>query len=429
MQKQQSSSSQETSASFEQPFRVEMEYRLTDFMPLFAKRLFRKTLYWLTGTVLATASGVSAIYAISLATSGQTERLGELSIWLLTAPILFVAFAAASVFAVFSNARVLQRFYRQSGSRSVAVLDKDGMEVGTAKGAVSLRWEQATRFDVGRSGLVVWKGDSLPLVLPARAMGDGRYDKMLALVSRSLEEIRMAQAGTQAAPDGEPEVAGMSAETVDGVLPAGTSVIRTQDPDDGVATAPDYTDSEYRFGDEWVPGGVRFRIHIGPRDRDALKAYALTRPGSRWGMLAFSLVAVGMAVWLFYTGLSNDRSLITPNVLLGSISSLLAFVFLTAVFRPSLFLWIVRRFPGNKQRQDGASREVLCVLSDGILYAKTEGRVDRAPISTLHDKVRYRDWLFLFKDRKTAYIIPLREIDAGVLTEIGEALDMPLQGE
>jgi hypothetical protein len=36
-----------------------------------------------------------------------------------------------------------------------------------------------------------------------------------------------------------------------------------------------------------------------------------------------------------------------PNVFLGSISALLAFVFLTAVIRPSLFLKIVRRFPGN----------------------------------------------------------------------------------
>ncbi len=426
MQKRQSTNKQEASVTDETSFRVEMEYRLTDFMPLFAKRLFRKTVYWLTGTVLATAAGVSMIYAVSLAASGQTERLGERAIWLLAAPFLLVAFAAASVFAVFSNARVMHRFYRRSGARSVAILDKDGMKIGTAQGAVSLLWDQATRFDVGRGGLVVWKGDALPLVLPARAMGEGRYDRMLALVSRSLEEIRMTRTGADDTPADETAGFEPPADHVDDVLPAGSAVDRSRDPDAGVAVVPDYSDSEYRFGDEWVPGGVRFRIHIGPRDRDALKEYALTRPGSRCGMLAFALVAFGMAGWLFYSGLSNDRTLMGPNLFLGSISALLAFVFLTAVVRPSLFLRIVRRFPGNRQRQDSASREVLCVLSDGILYAKTEGRVDRAPISTLHDKVKYGNWLFLFKDRKTAYIIPLGELDVATLSEMELALDMTL---
>jgi len=249
---------------------------------------------------------------------------------------------------------------------------------------------------------------------------------MLELVSRSLEEIRQARAGTHDTPVGEGVNPVSPTDQEGGISPAGSIADRLLDSDAGVAVVPDYSDSEYRFGDEWVPGGVRFRIHIGPRDRDALKEYALTRPGSRWGMLAFALVAFGMAGWLFYSGLSSDRTLMGPNVFLGSISALLAFVFLTAVIRPSLFLKIVRRFPGNRQRQDGATREVLCVLSDGVLYAKTEGRVDRAPLRTLHDKVKYRKWLFLFKDRKTAYIIPLGALDASILSGMETELDMEL---
>jgi hypothetical protein len=67
MQARQAMKKQETSVTDEKTFRVEMEYRRTDFMPHFAKRLFRKTVLLLTGTVLATATGVSAIYAASLA--------------------------------------------------------------------------------------------------------------------------------------------------------------------------------------------------------------------------------------------------------------------------------------------------------------------------------------------------------------------------
>jgi hypothetical protein len=125
---------------------------------------------------------------------------------------------------------------------------------------------------------------------------------------RSLEEIRQARAGTHDTPVGEGVNPVSPTDQEGGISPAGSIADRLLDSDAGVAVVPDYSDSEYRFGDEWVPGGVRFRIHIGPRDRDALKEYALTRPGSRWGMLAFALVAFGMAGWLYYSGLSSDRT-------------------------------------------------------------------------------------------------------------------------
>ncbi len=397
---------------FASPIQIEMQYRLTDFAPLFLRRQLRRTATWLGAAALVTLSTAIAVYAVSMALAGRGD---ELSLWLLLVPVLLLVFMTSLLFGTFANARILHRFYQQQGARVVARLDAGGMRLGTGRSAMELPWQEATRFDVRRRALVVWKGEALPLVLPTRCMDAGIYDHILQLVSRSLAALRAEQVAheEQERPTAE--------QTVTPTAPMEAAAAQATP-----LIAPDYSESEYRFGDEWVPGGIRFRIHIGPRDRAALKEYALSRPGSRYGFIILVLIATGMAGWLFVTASQQDAMARTTTYLFAVFSTLIALLFLTALVRPALFLRLAQRLPGNRQRQDSARRDVLCVFSSGVLYAKTEGRVDRVAIGDLHDIVHFKNWLFLFRDRKTAYLIPLDPLDPLIRTQIGQELGIDL---
>ncbi len=405
-----SGSRRETGSPAEQ---LEVAYRLRDFFPLFLRRQFEKTAFWLLGTLLATATGVTAIYAVSLVLSGQAGQLSRIAAWLLTPPLLLAVFAGFTFYIVQSNARVLFTFYRQGGGRVGVRISDDGVEVRDGHGVAHVGWGEATRFVVRRSGFVIWKGSAVPVVLPARCMGGGQYARILALASTALARLRAeAEAADTAARTAAAAEAPAPIPGVPGGVAAGS----------GIVGAPDYAESEYRFGEDWVPGGIRFTMSVTAKDREGLMEYSLARPGSRRGMLALGVAAAGMAVWLLVSYLSGDRQTQAINLVLAVLSAALAFLFLTAVVRPVLFMSIVQRLPGNRRKRNSAVRDVLCVFSDGVMYAKTEGRVDKVPVGAFHEMIVYREWMFLFKDRKTAYILPLRFMDDETRGKVSDAL-------
>lgn len=395
-----------------QAMQMEIHYRRSDFVPLFLRRQFARATVWASAAFLVTISAATLVYAISMAWAGS---LGDFSLWLLVPPVLLCVLAGAMLFYAQANARTLHRFYQRPGAPVLARLDETGLHLDTGEGTIELLWQDATRFDVGRRGLVVWKGEKLPLVLPAKGMEAGAYDRMLRLISQSLAALRTAHSPAEEQTLSEEQT-----------LPEETALPGEAAAPDAPIAAPDYSDSEYRFGDDWVPGGIRFRIPIGPRDREALKEYALSRPGSRNGFILLVLVAAGMAAWLFTSAARQDAPARTMAFFFAFFSAAVALLFVTGLVRPAWFLRLVRHLPGNRQRQDTARRDVLCVLSAGILYAKTEGRVDRVAIRELHDIVRFKSWLFLFRDRKTAYLIPLHELEPEIRAQLGGELGLEL---
>lgn len=403
---------------------MKFTYRTGDFLPLFLRRLFAKTVYWLTGTLLATAVGVCGIYALSMALSGMSDRLSRAGAWLLLPVILLAAFAGFSLQSARSAARVMMDFYRKGGGAVEIRVSGNGVEVRGGHGSANVGWGEATRFDVRRSGFIVWKGSEVPIVLPARRMESGQYARILNIASESLAGIR-AEAERRAAADAAEADAVSVSDNPDNQAGGKESPFASESD---VAAAPDYSDSEYRFGDEWVPGGIRFHFSVTAQDRDALMQYSLSRPSSRRGMLALAIGAAAMAAWLLVSYLTGDRSVMTVNLILAILSAGMSFLFITAVVRPPLFMRIAERLPGARKRRNSAVRHVFCVMSDGVMYAKTEGNVDRVEFGAFHDMVLYRDWLFLFKDKKTAYILPLRFLDEEHRTAVYQALGERLRG-
>ncbi|HEY5466154.1 MAG TPA: hypothetical protein VIL27_03885, partial [Clostridia bacterium] len=77
--------------------KLEIGYRVGDFIPLFVRSQFEKTVVWLLSIVVATAAGVAGIYAVSLALSGQTDVLARVGVWLLL-PVILLFITAGFAF-------------------------------------------------------------------------------------------------------------------------------------------------------------------------------------------------------------------------------------------------------------------------------------------------------------------------------------------
>lgn len=382
--------------------KLEIGYRVGDFIPLFVRSQFEKTVVWLLSIVVATAAGVAGIYAVSLALSGQTDVLARVGVWLLLPVILLFITAGFAFYAAYVNARVLNNFYRQGGTKVGVRISESGIEVRSGHSLAQTTWQEAKRYDIRKSGLIVWKGPAVPIVLPARFMAPGQYARILALASAGTAKAKASDL---------PVTVPVSAQSPAIVAPGSSDSDEEDIENADVAPMPDFSDSEYRFGNDWVQGGIRFRFEVTSEDRNGLMEYSLVRPGSRYLLFALGLAAVGITVWLLLSYLSGDREVLAMNLLFSILSAGMAVLFLIAVIQPALFMRIIMHLPGNRKRHHDAVRKVFCVLSDGVMYAKTEGRVDRVSFSSFHEIIHYRKWLLLFKDRKTAYVIPLRYLD------------------
>ena len=366
---------------------LHVAYRTTDFLFLFLRRQFERTAVWVVHLLLIALSGMAGIVALALSLSGQQEQLSELVGWLILPPILFVLAAGTLLYVSYANAKVLVRFYQEAGQEVRFDLSDQGIRMNRPDGALSVSWNEITRTDKRRSALVFWKGPRMPLVFPMRCLDAPAK----ALLTAALSEQRP-----------EPEAAAAESVPEDADEPEAADV-----PD-----IPDYTDSEYQFGDDWVPGGIRFHIEIRAEDRETLIQYSMVRPGTRRLLLVFAVLPLilGLVMTSVYTGAPPDTrgTVLFFAVLAFAFSAL----FWVSLIRPLLFLRIAAHFPGSrKRRQHDAVRQVLCVLDDGNLYVKTEGLSDKIPVAALHDIRRFRNRILLFRTKKQAYIIPLEQLE------------------